>query len=275
MVHDCISTQILVDGTLRSAADVQIPVGATVIYDVLRVMDGVPLFVEDHSVRFFKSFDLSGRVRPFEEALFEKSINQFIHQYGVVKGNIRCVYSISATEQSQFLVYEIKHSYPTAEMYAQGVPCGTFIGERANPNVKQEAAVKNNAYKKIAETGVYEVLLVDSQNNVTEGSKSNTFFVKGDTIVTALAQDVLCGITRLQIIDLIHSLHIPLEERKIALSELQDFDAAFISGTSPKVLPIRCVDAVEYKVQNAVVQRLAEAYDKQIFEYIENYKRKK
>ena len=239
MVQDCISTQILVDGAMRPATDVQIPSGATVIYDVLRVMDGVPLFVEDHSARFFKSFDLSERKRPFGESWFEQSINQFIRQYGVVHGNIRCVYSISAANETQYLVYEIKHSYPTAEMYANGVACGTFVGERANPNVKQEAAVKTNAYKKIAETGVYEVLLVDNDHNVTEGSKSNTFFVKGNTIVTAMAQDVLCGITRLQIVSLIHSLRIPLEERKIHLSELSGFDAAFISGTSPKVLPIR------------------------------------
>ncbi|MBR4498206.1 MAG: aminotransferase class IV family protein [Bacteroidales bacterium] len=275
MVQDCISTQILVDGAMRPATDVQIPSGATVIYDVLRVMDGVPLFVEDHSARFFKSFDLSERKRPFEESWFEQSINQFIRQYGVVHGNIRCVYSISAANETQYLVYEIKHSYPTAEMYANGVACGTFVGERANPNVKQEAAVKTNAYKKIAETGVYEVLLVDNDHNVTEGSKSNTFFVKGNTIVTAMAQDVLCGITRLQIVSLIHSLRIPLEERKIHLSELSGFDAAFISGTSPKVLPIRSVESIEYKVDNPIVQKLSEAYNKSISNYIESYKKRK
>ena len=148
-----------------------------------------------------------------------------------------------------------------------------FEGERANPNVKQEAAVKTNAYKKIAETGVYEVLLVDHEKNVTEGSKSNTFFVKDGTIVTAMAQDVLCGITRLQIIDLIKELQIPLEERKIGLSELKTFDAAFISGTSPKVLPIRNVEDIQFNVNNDVVKRLAQAYDKQIAEYIQKHKK--
>lgn len=275
MIQDCVSEYVLVDGVYRLSEEVEIPVGAIVLYDVLRVMDGVPLFVEDHSARFFKSFDLSGRVRPFEESVFEDSLCLFIEKSNLKHGNIRCVYSISNTNATQFLVYEIKHSYPTADMYAHGVDCGTFEGERANPNVKQEAVVKKEAYKKIAETGVYEVLLVDSHKNVTEGSKSNTFFVKGDTIVTAMAQDVLCGITRLQIVSLIHELHIPLQERKIALSELSTFDAAFVSGTSPKVLPIRRVDQVEFEVQNPVVQRLAEAYDKQISEYIEHYKSKK
>lgn len=272
MVKDCVSKKILKDGSLLDAETVSIPEGAVVIYDVLRVMESVPLFVEDHSARFFKSFDLSHRKRPFAENVFADSIRTFISLYGLKNGNVRCVYSISPADETQFLVYEIKHSYPTIEMYENGVVCGTFEGERSNPNVKQEAAVKNNAYKKIAETGVYEVLLVDNDRNVTEGSKSNTFFVKDDTIVTALAQDVLCGITRLQIIELIHSLQIPLVERKIALPELKNFDAAFISGTSPKVLPIRQIEGISFQVPNPVVRRLAEAYDKQISEYIQSHK---
>ena len=264
VVKDCVSKKILKDGSLLDAETVSIPEVAVVIYDVLRVMESVPLFVEDHSARFFKSFDLSQRKRPFAENVFADSIRTFISLYGLKNGNVRCVYSISPADETQFLVYEIKHSYPTTEMYENGVVCGTFEGERSNPNVKQEAAVKNNAYKKIAETGVYEVLLVDNDRNVTEGSKSNTFFVKNDTIVTALAQDVLCGITRLQIIELI--------ERKITLSELENFDAAFISGTSPKVLPICQIEGISYQVPNPVVRRLAEAYDKQISEYIQSHK---
>ncbi len=270
MIADCVSAKVLKDNLMVSAESVEIPQGSTVFYDVLRVMDSVPLYVKDHSVRFSKSFCLSQKQCPFPENQFADSINRYIQLSGLENGNIRCVYSMA--ESTQFLVYEIKHSYPTKDMYEKGVVCGTFIGERKNPNVKQEAAVKTDAYKKIAETGVYEVLLVDSQQNVTEGSKSNTFFVKGDTIVTAMAQDVLCGITRLQIIDLIHELQIPLEERKISLSELKDFDAAFISGTSPKVLPIRQIESVQYNVENPIVARLAQAYDSQIAEYIQSHK---
>ena len=270
MIADCVSANVLKDNSMVPAESVEIPHGATVFYDVLRVMDFVPLYVEDHSARFFKSFSLSQKQYPFPEQVFTDSIKRYIQLSGLQNGNIRCVFSMA--ESSQFLVYEIKHSYPTKDMYEKGVVCGTFTGERKNPNVKQEAAVKTNAYKKIAETGVYEVLLVDSQNNVTEGSKSNTFFVKGDTIVTAMAQDVLCGITRLQIIDLIHELHIPLEERKISLVELKDFDAAFVSGTSPKVLPIRQIESVQYNIGNSVIARLAQAYDTQIAEYIQSHK---
>ncbi len=272
MIADCVSNMVLRNGEMVSASSVEIPKNAVVIYDVLRVMDTVPLYLEDHSDRFFNSFILSGREKPFAETIFSDNIREFIRQTALVEGNIRCVYSIA--DESQFLVYEIKHSYPTKEMYAQGVVCGTFQGERSNPNVKQEAAVKTNAYKKIAETGVYEVLLVDMQGNVTEGSKSNTFFVKDNKVITALAEDVLCGITRLQILDIIRDLQIPLEERKISLNEISNFDAAFVSGTSPKVLPISAIEDRKYDVANSVVKRIAAAYDAQIAQYIQEHKNK-
>lgn len=273
MIADCISKYVLSEGHMVLAENLSIPKESVVIYDVLRVIDGVALYVEDHSIRFFNSFKLSGREQPFAEHVFADSIKDYIREANLKEGNIRCVYAISEN-YTQYMVYEIKHTYPTAEMYANGVVCGTFVGERLNPNVKQEAVVKTNAYKKIAETGVYEVLLVDNQGNVTEGSKSNTFFVKGDTIVTAMAQDVLCGITRLQIIDLIKNLQIPLIERKISLMELENFDAAFVSGTSPKVLPISYIENRKYNVKNVLVQKISQAYNKQIEDYIETHKEK-
>ena len=126
MVADCISEKILVDGSLQSATAITIPQGATVIYDVLRVVNSVPLFIEDHSARFFKSFDLSNRERPFHESEFSNSINTFIKQTKLTHGNIRCVYYIANT--SQFLVYEIKHFYPggTVEKGKGGNLLGDF-----------------------------------------------------------------------------------------------------------------------------------------------------
>jgi len=91
MVKDCVSKKILKDGSLLDAETVSIPDGAVVIYDVLRVMEQVPLFVEDHSARFFKSFDLSQRERPFAENVFADSIRAFISSYGLENGNVRCV----------------------------------------------------------------------------------------------------------------------------------------------------------------------------------------
>ena len=205
------------------------------------LMPGDPLRAKYIAENFLEDYKLVNSVR-----------NMFAYT-GTYKGKPVTIFSSGMGNPSMGIYsHELFEEYDVEEIIRVG-SCGAF---------KEDL-------------GLYEVLLVDNDHNVTEGSKSNTFFVKGNTIVTAMAQDVLCGITRLQIVSLIHSLRIPLEERKIHLSELSDFDAAFISGTSPKVLPIRSVESIEYKVDNPIVQKLSEAYNKSISNYIESYKKRK
>ncbi len=74
------------------------------------------------------------------------------------------------------------------------------------------------------ETGSYEAILVNTRHQVTEGSRSNIFFVKDDQVITAKSNDVLEGITRQQIIVMMNNEGIPLIEKEILESELETFD---------------------------------------------------
>jgi len=55
--------------------------------------------------------------------------------------------------------------------------------------------------------------------------------------------DILEGINRRTIIELAHSLNIPVEERTIDLTELYIADEAFVCGTSAFISPVTVVDA--------------------------------
>ena len=54
---------------------------------------------------------------------------------------------------------------------------------------------------------------------------------------------------------------IAVHEDPIPASSVADFDAAFISGTSPKVLPIASLGEVAYDVNDPLLRRLMEWYD--------------
>ena len=62
-------------------------------------------------------------------------------------------------------------------------------------------------------------------------------------------------------------------DREIPREKLCDFDAAFISGTSPKVLPISFVldgeRRIEYDVNDETLRRVMALYDSEIEEYLE------
>ena len=52
---------------------------------------------------------------------------------------------------------------------------------------------------------------------------------------------------------------------------LKDFDGLFITGTSPKVLPISSVDdIIFFSSKNPLIIAIKDAYDKLINEYIQS-----
>jgi len=101
--------------------------------------------------------------------------------------------------------------------------------------------------------------LVDRNGNLTEGSKSNIFMIKGNEVYTAPLENVLPGVTRGVIIEILKDLHVDFQEKSINESEIKELDALFISGTSPKVLPINKVDNIEFQSsENEMVNRIME-----------------
>ena len=108
---------------------------------------------------------------------------------------------------------------------------------------------------------LYEVILVDRDGQITEGSRSNVFFIKNGELYTSLLQLVLPGVTRDKIIEIVRGKGIAVHEDPIPASSVADFDAAFISGTSPKVLPIASLGDVTYDVDDQFLRRLMNWYD--------------
>ena len=107
---------------------------------------------------------------------------------------------------------------------------------------------------------VYEILLVDKEGYITEGSRSNVFFVQGQTLYTSPSAYVLPGTSRKRVFDICNEQGISLLEQRIALKEIGQFDAAFLTGTSPLILPLNCIDKTVYSTHNPLMRRLMEHY---------------
>lgn len=236
------------------------------IYEVLRVVKGIPLFLEDHLKRFFHSAQLAGKTIRFTDNQINELLKKLIARNETTEGNVL----ISCKENLK--AFFIKHNYPTPEMYKNGVSCGILNAERENPNAKVfQTTVRQRADQVLAENGFYEVLLADHFGHITEGSRSNVFFVKGKVLVTSPEGKVLPGITRQKTIELAAKLKIQVSEKEVNIDELQYFDAAFITGTSPKILPVCKINGMVFNPYNEIVRLLMESYDDMIEGYLESY----
>ncbi len=231
------------------------------IYEVLRVVNGIPLFLDEHLQRMQLSAELAGKEIRYSCAQLEAFLNQLIVRNEINEGNvlISCKTNLKA--------FFIAHNYPSADQYKLGISCGLLHAERMNPNAKVfQTEVRKQANRLMETKGFYEVLLVDHEQRITEGSRSNVFFIKGDEIITPPGKQVLLGITRQKTIACANRLKLKVTEQEIHLDGLIGFDAAFITGTSPKILPVNEVDGHSFDANNKVLRSLMIEFDKIIQE---------
>ncbi len=230
------------------------------VYEVIRLTDGKPKFLEDHYERLGRSLAAIGMLTPFTIEELRDSIEDLVQESGIRDHNIRVEVDVSG--------YASMHlnptHYPDAEMYRTGVKAGLFRGERTNPNIKMmDPELRDATDAVMKRDGLYEVLLVDREGLITEGSRSNVFFIKNGEVFTAPSDKVLLGVTRAKIIELIRDMGAVLHEESVAADDIGEYDAAFISGTSPAVLPIACIGDVIFDVEEPLLREIMKKYGSQ------------
>ena len=264
MIHTPIHNFFVFNGELKPSSEFVPSENAGGVYEVLRVVNGVPLFLEEHLERFYQSAEIAGKCIRFSKNEITEFIRKLIEENKVIGGNIllSCKTNLKA--------FFIAHRYPEQEWYKTGVRCGVLHAERHNPNAKVfQTSVRQQANEIIQHEKVYEVLLIDHLERITEGSRSNVFFVKDKRVLTPPANEVLLGITRHKTIKIVEKQEIHFSEEDIFLKDLSNFDGAFLTGTSPKILPLSSVGNINFNPQNKLVQMLIQQFDDLILKYIE------
>src|SRR5580698_1166502 len=93
--------------------------------------------------------------------------------------------------------------------------------------------------------GYAEVIALDVNGLVSEGSGENIFVVRNGVIYTPpLANSALSGITRDSVLTLARHLGIPLVETLVPREMLYIADEVFFTGTAAEITPIRSVDRI-------------------------------
>ena len=244
------------------------------VYEVIRVDSGVPLFLEEHLERLRNSIELLGYKYSYSFDDLKNNIHNLININDTSRLNIKVIANHLEKIEPNLFMFFIPSQYPTAEAYIDGVEACTYRAERHNPNAKVVAnRLRDEINSVIRLKNTYEAILLNNNNEITEGSRSNIFLVKDNVIYTAPAKDVLVGITRSRIIDICNGLGIKVIEEPLPFEFLEVADGLFMTGTSPKVLPISSVDSLFFNsANNAIVKRVSEAYNEMINEYIASYK---
>jgi len=246
------------------------------IYEVMHVEKGIPLFEEEHYNRFIESARLLNIEFPFKFKLLQQRTKYIIEENGIEKGNLKVLYKYQ--EGNCFLpilvIYFIAGSEITPKDYEEGVQVESVEMIRYNPNIKQtDKKLRVCANEKIKQDHVNEVILLDEQQHITEGSRSNIFFLKENTIITPPGSLVLKGITREFVKKIARENQLEYKEQNIMISDLDNFEHCFISSTSRAILPVNKFDSQDYSVKSKWVKLLQDEYFKRIQAYITERKK--
>jgi branched-chain amino acid aminotransferase len=272
--NECYREFYLKNGKLFRKSKFKLPYRYTFcVYEVVRVIDGVALFLEDHLKRLLKSLQLLSVSQQINIQEIGNFIITLINDNKTDYGNIKCAIYIESSKISYYAYY-IQHYYPEKEIYESGVVLKTTNIKRICPNIKLISRQFKEIYdSEIDGDNIFEILLVD-KGFVTEGSRSNIFFTKGKSIFTPPDKYVLKGITRKKIIEIIKKTNIKPIQKRIKLNELGNFDGAFITGTSIDVLPIVMIDNISYNISGNFINKISKKYLDLVNQYIQSEKHK-
>lgn len=236
--------------------------GKTSVYEVIKVINSRPVFLKQHLQRLAQSLEQAGYSTEWAQPV-GAAIANLLGQCPVERHNIRvAIVFDDDTAPRSTAVYFIPSTYPTAEQYSQGVAVDLLPAERSNPTAKvEQSSLRQRANEAMAQHNLYEVLLLNRHNQITEGSRSNVFMVHANGhLITAPNETVLGGITRDVVLSICQQLGVAVELRCPHSDELPQMQAMFITGTSPCVLPISRCGNLTFVPNHPLVRQIAQRY---------------
>jgi branched-chain amino acid aminotransferase len=239
-------------------------------YEVLRLEGNCCLFLEDHLERLENSLKLLGISYDLDHGEIADKISKLISLAGVSTGNIKIILNFDEAKgkHPDTLLYFVRYRYPSDDQYRFGVEASLLTVERIIPNAKFINNVVIDAVKREFDNkDIYETLLVNNEGYITEGSKSNVFFIKEDKIYTPPLNKVLPGITRKYVFNVCNKQNIKIIDQDISIDNLNKYTTVFLSGTSAKILPVKKINDVFFQVNNNMLRQIIKSYDEEIIKY--------
>jgi len=224
------------------------------VYEVIKVMNGTIVWLEDHLVRLRNSLGAIRLVDALVEHALETVLPDLVARAGLVDGIIYVQVTRGVAPRDfifpkpphpTILAYTRPKRFPDAEEIFRGVALHPLRDQRwgrcdiKSTNLLAPVLAKEEAW----EAGADEALFMSPRGLVREGGSSNVLAVIDGVIRThRLNNRILGGITRKHALEIAGRLGFAVEERAFTLREITDGSGrcseVFTASTTKDVLPV-------------------------------------
>ncbi len=216
------------------------------IFETIRFNNKKLLKINRHIDRLYKGLSIIKiKIEHISREKLIADINNLVEINNIENGLIKLVITKGTPGASNNItpnIYiTIKNIYSMPKEPVKVV----FLSESKYPIVRFSPSFKGINYvgnmmaiEDAENDGAFECVFVDDNNNITECSMRNIFFINNQTLITpALSLGILSGTTRYEIQNLAKLNNIDCIEKIINKTEVDDMDEAFICSSAIGILP--------------------------------------
>jgi D-alanine transaminase len=227
------------------------------VYEVCEVQEGRLVDERGHLTRLERSLAALAITRPMSRAALGVVLRETLRRNRVRDGSVylqvtrgvaRRDHAFPTVATAPTLVMTARSVDPASseKMAADGIAVVTMPDQRwARVDIKSISLLPNVLGKQAArEQGAREAWFVDKAGRVTEGASSNAWIISrdGKLITRQLGRDILQGITRTVLLDVIKAQGLEVEERAFSVEEAYAAREAFITSATQAVMPVVRID---------------------------------
>ncbi len=248
---------------------------ASSVFEGERAYNGKIFKDDEHTQRLVNSAATLGFKIPYNIEEIKKIKKNVLEVNNISDGYIRPVawrgsemMGISAQQNTiHFAVAAWKWpSYFSPEAKLKGIRLSISKWRRPDPQTAPVNTKASGLYmictlsKHEAEKNGYDdSLMLDYRGYVAEATGANIFFIKNNELFTPIPDCFLDGITRRTVIQLAQNEGIKVNEKRIVLEDLKDFEQCFVTGTAAEITPVNTIDDFKFSPGN-LTKLLIEKY---------------
>lgn len=235
------------------------------VYEVVKVINKKILDFDFHMRRLkFSTTELKFNFKVnsvllkkiFENLIIKNKLSNGIIYFQITRGVQSREHAYRKNLIPNIIIYTAKKKFNLPNKNYKGFKAITYPDIRwGRPDIKTTSLLANIiASTEAKKNGAYEAILV-KKKKITEASHSNIWIVKGKKIITHPAnKEILKGVTRTVLINIIHSLDLKLIEKEFSLNELYKSDEVFVTSSGSLVTPIIQIDNI--KINNKKIGKI-------------------
>lgn len=217
------------------------------VFDFFRVIDNVPVYLNDHLDRFYNSADRMRLDVPFSRSELTEIIHRLIKKNNVIESGVRITltggYSTDGYSilKPNLILFQQLIKSCTQEEVERGIRLITYEHQRELPGIKTINYAMAIWLLPLMEEQQADDVLYHKGGIVTECPRSNIFIVTKDERILTPSENILHGITRGKIIE-IAGLNYIVEQRDVTVDDVKNASEVFLTNTTKRILPVIKVD---------------------------------